>query len=426
MELVAGSSLQRKLVIAFVVALLIPALVLAIYHLVEMRSLLLAQSGLEYRQRAEMRAAVAEELVASAVTDLLAVARSPSMLYHANAPFASNDPLLAELAAFLHQARAPYQALCVFAITAAEQVCLRSPFPDDTSAWAPVVEPAPATVALAAREALAGGTQAGTWQFRIVPLEVSPPGALVVALVTVVARESGEPAVLTLELPAQELFEALVAPEAPVSTTIVDASGTYLFQSVAGQPGGLGAPTLLASRPRDASWVLGQAGSVAFPSADRPQTLQVAVPVRPPGQSGLEWTVIYALPRSAITDPIWRSEVMIAIITLSALLVALVVAMRLAHDIVRPVRALAAAAERVGNGDLHATIPTGGNDEIGALGRTFDRTVARLRDAIAATESRRQEAETLRAATQAVSSTLDLNQVLDLILSELRKVVPYD
>ncbi|MCX7789399.1 MAG: response regulator, partial [Chloroflexaceae bacterium] len=34
--------------------------------------------------------------------------------------------------------------------------------------------------------------------------------------------------------------------------------------------------------------------------------------------------------------------------------------------------------------------------------------------------------ETLRAAMQALSSTLDLKQVLDLILSELRKVVPYD
>ncbi len=38
----------------------------------------------------------------------------------------------------------------------------------------------------------------------------------------------------------------------------------------------------------------------------------------------------------------------------------------------------------------------------------------------------RQQAETLRAAAQAISSTLSLQQVFDLILSELRKVVPYD
>jgi PAS domain S-box-containing protein len=39
---------------------------------------------------------------------------------------------------------------------------------------------------------------------------------------------------------------------------------------------------------------------------------------------------------------------------------------------------------------------------------------------------RRREAETLRAATQALSATLDLPQLLELILSELQKVVPYD
>ena len=39
---------------------------------------------------------------------------------------------------------------------------------------------------------------------------------------------------------------------------------------------------------------------------------------------------------------------------------------------------------------------------------------------------RRRQAETLRAATQVLSSTLDLSQVFELILSELQKVVPYD
>ncbi|MGB9631926.1 MAG: ATP-binding protein [Chloroflexaceae bacterium] len=254
------------------------------------------------------------------------------------------------------------------------------------------------------------------------PVDGSSPGALRLSLVTLVAREGREPLAVVLELPAQALFEALVAPEAGVRTVILDASGTYLFQSVAGQTASPGAQDPHGEEPR----VLGHSGGVALTSADRLRTLQVSVPVHPPGQSGLQWMVIYSLPLSVINGQIWRNEITIAIITLASILVALVVAMRLTGDIVRPVRALAAAAERVGNGDLHAPIPTAGANEIGALGRTFDYTVARLRDAIAATESRRQEAETLRAATQALSSTLDLNQVLDLILSELRKVVPYD
>jgi GAF domain-containing protein/anti-sigma regulatory factor (Ser/Thr protein kinase) len=39
---------------------------------------------------------------------------------------------------------------------------------------------------------------------------------------------------------------------------------------------------------------------------------------------------------------------------------------------------------------------------------------------------RRREAETLQAATQAIGTALDLQAILELILSELRKVVPYD
>ena len=44
----------------------------------------------------------------------------------------------------------------------------------------------------------------------------------------------------------------------------------------------------------------------------------------------------------------------------------------------------------------------------------------------AAEARRRREAETLQTATQALSATLDLHQVLESILAELRRVVPYD
>ncbi len=44
----------------------------------------------------------------------------------------------------------------------------------------------------------------------------------------------------------------------------------------------------------------------------------------------------------------------------------------------------------------------------------------------AAEAQRRREAETLQAATQALSSTLDLQNVFEVILGELQKVVPYD
>ncbi|MCS6879829.1 MAG: GAF domain-containing protein [Oscillochloridaceae bacterium] len=417
MQFLARSSLQRKLILAFAAVLLIPTLILSIYHLVEMRLLLMERASLEYRQRAAMHAGFAKALIASAAADLLAVAGSPSLL---------DDPFPTDLSIFLQQRDNPYQALCVFPLSASERRCLRSPFPGNRIAWIPVVEVAPAGVVHAAREALAGEGRSGAQSVTTALIDGPAPGAPVLSLLTLVQRQEGEPLAVTLELPAQALFDLLVETEHGVCTTIVDAAGTSLYRSVACRPDAPGALSVSAPRPRDGLRILGNADGVLVVSQERPQTLQVIMPVQPPGQTGLEWTVIYALPLSAITGRIWRSEAMIAVITLGALLIALMAAMRLACDIVRPVRALAAAAERVGNGDLQATIPVTGDDEVGALGRTLDRTVARLRDAIAATESRRQEAETLRAAMQALSSTLDLKQVLDLILSELRKVVPYD
>jgi signal transduction histidine kinase/ActR/RegA family two-component response regulator len=136
--------------------------------------------------------------------------------------------------------------------------------------------------------------------------------------------------------------------------------------------------------------------------------------------------VIYAQPIDGLLMDVRSTGLVTIAITLGALLIALLVAQLLAHSIVRPVRELAAAAERVGAGDLHTPIPAAGNDEIGALGRTLRHTVGRLRESLHLAEQGLQEAETLRAATRALSSTLARDEVLQLILSELQKVVPYD
>ncbi len=419
------ASLRRKLILAFIVVLLIPTLTLSTYHFLRMRALVIERTGLQYQQWALRQAAVAEERVADAAADLLAAARLHPLPGYPDDLTASEDPPAADLSAFLQQTRhLHYQALCVFAVAAVERVCLRSA--GESSVWMPVVEPVPEGVARAARDGLAGTGPDADPRIRIVPIGGSTPDGGLLSLVTLAVSDRGEPMAVTLELPARALFEPLVSPEAGVSTSIVDATGAYLFQSTPGQPGAPAAATLLETHPHDGPRMLARSSGVLVSSEDRPRALQVFVQVDPVDRSIPPWTVIYAAPLSAITGFVWQSEAIILILTAIALLVAVMAAIGLTWSIVRPIRALAAAAGQVGNGDLYAPIPVTGVDEIGALGRTFEGTVARLREAIAAAESRHQEAETLRAAMQALSSTLDLNQVLGLILSELRKVAPYD
>ena len=146
----------------------------------------------------------------------------------------------------------------------------------------------------------------------------------------------------------------------------------------------------------------------------------------------IAFTLILSLPPvviiaySGIVAGNWGELVVTGLLLLVTLICALLGAHLLSRRIVRPLQELARAAARAGSGDLHAAIPQHGPAEIAALGRTFDETIARLREAIVLAEGRRQEAETLRAAARALGSTLSLDEVLNLILSELRKVVPYD
>ena len=69
------------------------------------------------------------------------------------------------------------------------------------------------------------------------------------------------------------------------------------------------------------------------------------------------------------------------------------------------------------------------NDELAQLAMAFAAEAATAIENARLFETERaarEQAETLRAAAQSLGSTLDLRQVFDLILSELRKVVPYD
>jgi two-component system NtrC family sensor kinase len=71
-------------------------------------------------------------------------------------------------------------------------------------------------------------------------------------------------------------------------------------------------------------------------------------------------------------DVALRTMATFALVTLAGLAGAGLVAWRLAESISRPVRALAGASEAVARGDFTGTVPIQSDDEIAALGRTFN------------------------------------------------------
>ncbi len=425
MQLLARTPLQRKLIIAFVLVLLIPTVVTSAYNLVRARDAVPDQAGVEYQRLAETRAVAAEALMLSSGSDVLLAAQAPATRRWIRAEPGARDELVHTFTTLLEGAQDRYAGLCLLDITGRELACVRGA----SGQYAPV-----APAALTSRGAepfiqrvLSQSGRPASQALAVALTDLEAPGEPLLRYAAPITDDLGAPVgVIVLEVRATSLFEVLTAPEPGLRTLIVDRTGAVLLPAASGQPRGPQTLTLYDLQPHDASLLLQQPGGLLRASTDRPHDLQVFVQVRPHNQEPLWWTVIYSQPLAAVAGEVWKTQAVLVAITLAALLVALLVADVLARDLVRPIGALAAAAERVGNGDLHAPIPHTGNDEIGALGRTFDRTVARLRDAIASAEGQRHEAETILAATRALSATLALDRVLDLILSELRKVVPYD
>jgi twitching motility protein PilJ len=74
---------------------------------------------------------------------------------------------------------------------------------------------------------------------------------------------------------------------------------------------------------------------------------------------------------------------------------AIVAGILFARRITKPLAALSAVAERVGRGDLSATVPVTSGDEVGRLGETFNETIVRLRSVVQ-TEAERDEARRAR------------------------------
>ncbi|MEE8373311.1 MAG: GAF domain-containing protein, partial [Dehalococcoidia bacterium] len=94
----------------------------------------------------------------------------------------------------------------------------------------------------------------------------------------------------------------------------------------------------------------------------------------------------------------------------------------LVQGLVRPIKILTAASERVASGDFEATIPIKRRDEIGQLGSAFNsmtRELARQRDELV---SRTEDLATLNSISTMVSQSLELEQVLANALQKVLEI----
>jgi signal transduction histidine kinase len=143
----------------------------------------------------------------------------------------------------------------------------------------------------------------------------------------------------------------------------------------------------------------------------------------------LGWLVFVELPKEEAYATLYATIHRTGIVLLAALSMACIAAMFLAHKMVVPIKALESGAARIGRGDLSQGISVRTGDELEGLGEKFNDMAQRLHESYSDLENRievrtrelAQSVKELRAlgqVSQAINSTLDLQNVLTTIVAK--------
>jgi signal transduction histidine kinase/HAMP domain-containing protein len=417
------SRLQYKLMLGFSLVLLVSLTMTTLYTQLRVRDILISRARDEQGRIASSRAVVAERMIADISTDLLFLMQSSTLNRYAESKREEGN--LSQISTlfleFLTRSGQRYSQICLIDPSGHNRSCAHMVEGHPT-----LVSDEPSVVV-----AIPRSTAAPLEQYQNHPTahisvinRLSLQGTAGVPIVTLrysagLRNESGhDVGIVVLDAVAQPIFDLLVDPTDSTHSIVVDHNGSYVF--------GRSTSTLFRDRPSTARQIVSRPGGTILNASDISDTFTAFHELVFPDQDVPPWTVIYDQPISVILSPINQTLQVNIALTFILLLASLQVTSMLTNSIVRPMRALADSAERVGAGDLHAPIAVDSSDEIGALAHTFDQTVAYLRSTLDSAEARRREAETLYVTATALSSTLDLNHLLDRILDELRAVVPYD
>jgi signal transduction histidine kinase len=88
---------------------------------------------------------------------------------------------------------------------------------------------------------------------------------------------------------------------------------------------------------------------------------------------GTGWGIVIAIPVDVAYQPIYRSTYLFAAATLALAILTAIIAIVLGNYLVKPITSIMTATKKMtGGGDYYRYLPTGRDDEIGELARSFD------------------------------------------------------
>jgi PAS domain S-box-containing protein len=134
------------------------------------------------------------------------------------------------------------------------------------------------------------------------------------------------------------------------------------------------------------------------------------------------WSILVSIPTSRIHASFMVQVRKAASLIAAALSIAFILGALLSRWIAEPVRRLAKGARAIGEGELDARIERTSTDEIGQLTDAFNQMADSLQTARAQRERRTAQLATLNAIAEAMSRSLDLEEVMRETLSKVREV----
>ncbi|MEW5946850.1 MAG: HD domain-containing phosphohydrolase [bacterium] len=238
-----------------------------------------------------------------------------------------------------------------------------------------------------------------------------------------------------------------------VHTTLVEENGTVRFSTAGNfgriedvEPVSPGSYFSLRAAPE----VERDSGSLRHFMLDGERHMGVAAAI--PDVPG--WALVVHEPYGKVFEDVGRLSVSIALISLLALVIAVFLGLYRSHRIVRPLSALISATEEISQGEYSKRVAVRSNDEMGKFAYAFNRmtgvleekinqhreaqerleeaynqlkTDSKKRDETArALHQKMQELVSLGELTRAITTTMDLDSVLETIADLIHRVMNFD
>jgi signal transduction histidine kinase len=378
--------IQRKLILAFLVALIIPTSIITIY-LLKASSDSLVQAAQRYElTEMGLKARAVQKLLETAKSHTLFLSQSPPIMNFGET-MSDSAALSPFLAGFLKNSGDLYQNIQIldqkgqatFRIDAANspngEPILRSGVDLENHAGAAWFNEA--------RKLKPGQVYISDLALDTTGGKIIEPYIPVLYYATPLsARADGLGGILVLKVSGNAIFQPLQIVNQTGEDYLIDKDGNFIAGvEPAKLYGGLlqKDASFFKAAPTDSKLIRSKAEGSLFNTGEKPGVLQTFVHIRPVELGSIDWIFVEQLPAAKILGELNNAPVVILFVAVASLVIAIGTSMFINYSMVRPMMHVSAAMEAVGNGQRDVMLPYNNRlDEIGTLSRTFEKMTSDL------------------------------------------------